>query len=79
MDQHDPAAHDPAQKDPAKARFLTIQAVRLSGVALAVLGALVLALILPLPEVAGYVLLALGALDVFVLPLVLARRWKSGE
>ena len=72
MDQHDPA---PA--DPAKARFLTIQAVRLSGVVLAVLGALVLGLVLPLPEVVGYVFLALGALDVFVLPLVLAKRWRS--
>lgn len=74
MDRHDPPAHDPA-----KTRFLTIQAVRLSGVALAVLGALVLALIVPLPEVVGYLLIALGALDVFVLPLVLARRWRSGK
>ena len=68
---------DPAPADPAKARFLTIQAVRLSGVVLAVLGALVLGLVLPLPEIIGYVLLVLGALDVFVLPLILAKRWRS--
>ncbi|MCP2017237.1 MAG: hypothetical protein OSA41_06425 [Erythrobacter sp.] len=67
------------QHDPAKARFLTIQAVRLSGVALAVLGALVLGKVLPLPEFVGYIFLALGAVDVFILPIFLAKRWRSGE
>ena len=67
------------QHDPAKARFLTFQAVRLSGVALAVLGALVLGQILPLPEFVGYIFLALGAVDVFILPIFLAKRWRSGE
>ena len=62
-----------------KARFLTIQAVRLSGVALAVLGALVLGQILPLPEFVGYIFLALGAVDVFILPIFLAKRWRSVE
>jgi len=71
--------HDPAQHDPAKARFLTIQAVRLSGVALGVLGALVLGKILPFPEIVGYIFLVLGAVDVFILPLFLARRWSSNK
>ena len=74
MDQHDPAQHGPA-----KARFLTIQAVRLSGVALGVLGALVLGKILPFPEIVGYIFLVLGAVDVFILPLFLARRWSSNK
>ena len=60
--------------DPAKARFLTIQAVRLSGVATAVLGG-----ILPLPEIAGYILVALGVAEIFILPIVLAKRWRSGQ
>ncbi|AXK41931.1 hypothetical protein DVR09_05890 [Erythrobacter aureus] len=72
MDQHDPAPHDPA-----KARFFMIQAVRLSGVVLGVLGALVLGEILPLPELVGYLLLAFGAFDVFILPTILAKRWSS--
>ena len=63
--------------DPAKARFLTIQAVRLSGVVTAVLGALVLGGILPLPEIAGYILVALGVAEIFILPIVLAKRWRS--
>lgn len=70
---------EPQTSDPARQRFFTIQAVRLAGVALAVLGALVLARIVPLPEVAGYVLLLLGAADVFILPQVLARRWRTPQ
>ena len=69
--------HDSSATDPAKARFLMLQAVRLSGVALGVLGALVLGKILPWPEVLGYLFLALGAVDVFILPQILARRWRS--
>ncbi|RZP20141.1 MAG: hypothetical protein EVA34_07495 [Erythrobacter sp.] len=65
--------------DPAKARFLTIQAVRLSGVVTAVLGALVLGGILPLPEIAGYILVALGVAEIFIIPIVLAKRWRSGQ
>lgn len=65
--------------DPAKARFLTIQAVRLSGVVTAVLGTLVLGGILPLPEIAGYILVALGVAEIFILPIVLAKRWRSGQ
>ncbi|HBR85112.1 MAG TPA: hypothetical protein DD861_13170 [Erythrobacter sp.] len=65
--------------DQAKARFLTIQAVRLSGVVTAVLGALVLGGILPLPEIVGYILVALGVAEIFILPIVLAKRWRSGQ
>ncbi len=65
------------QHDPAKARFFLIQAVRLSGVVLGILGALVLGEILPLPELVGYLLLAFGAFDVFILPTILAKRWSS--
>ena len=70
---------EPAAHDPAKARFLIIQAVRLSGVVMGVLGALILGDILPLPRFAGYALLAFGANDIFILPLFLTRRWRSGE
>lgn len=67
------------QHDPAKARFLTIQAIRLSGVVMGVLGALVLGGILPLPELAGYIFLALGVFDIFILPIILAKRWRTPE
>ena len=66
-----------AQSDPAAARFWALQAIRLSGVVLGILGALILARIVDLPPVAGYLFLLVGALDVFVIPLMLARKWKS--
>ncbi|MEZ5680336.1 MAG: hypothetical protein R3E14_03465 [Erythrobacter sp.] len=68
-----------AQNDPAAGRFWAIQAIRISGVILAVLGALILGEIIDLPTEVGYVFLVLGALDVFVMPLVLARRWNSSR
>lgn len=71
------AQPDPHAGDPARARFFALQAIRLSGVALGVLGALVLGQVLPLPEIIGYVLIAFGAFDVFVLPPILAKRWRS--
>ena len=43
------------------------------------LGALVLGGILPLPEIAGYILVALGVAEIFILPIVLAKRWRSGQ
>ena len=61
----------------AKQRFVAIAAVRWSGVAIAVLGMLVLAGKLDWPAVAGYFLIAVGALDALVMPLVLSKAWKS--
>jgi hypothetical protein len=67
------------QHDPAKARFFMIQGVRLSGLVLGVLGALVLGKILPLPEIVGYILLVIGAFEIFIMPLFLTKRWKTPE
>lgn len=66
-----------AERDPAAARFWTLQALRLSGVVMIVLGAMVVAGTLDLPDLAGPVLIALGMADFFVLPLLFSRRWKS--
>jgi hypothetical protein len=72
-------AHD----DPARGRFFTIQAVRLTGVACVVLGMLVAThrIALPgwLPAWLGYVLIANGLVDVFVIPRALARKWRTPE
>jgi len=63
--------------DLAKTRFLRIQIMRLSGVALAVVGALTIAGKIDLPIEAGYALLFIGVLDALFMPTLLARRWKS--
>lgn len=68
-----------AQTDPAKARFWAMQWIRISGVILAILGALILARIVDLPAIVGYIFLIMGALEVFAMPLLLARKWKSDK
>lgn len=58
-------------------RFFVLNAIRLSGVALVLIGILVLNRAIELPEVVGWVLLAVGLIDVFVMPQVLARKWRT--
>lgn len=65
-------------KDPAFARFATINAVRLIGAACVVAGMLICAGRLgDLPVWSGYILIGNGLIDVFVLPLFLARKWRT--
>ena len=68
-------------RDPAAARFAIIQIVRLSGVALVLLGLAIqsgrVAALSEIPAMVGYVLIAVGLIDTFVAPAVLARRWRT--
>jgi hypothetical protein len=64
-------------KDPAKARWLAIVAVRWTGVVLVVLGLLVQSGRIALPPVVGIVFVLVGLFDAFVMPVFLARRWKT--
>ena len=64
-------------EDQARNRWAVIQVVRAGGVVMAILGLLTIEGIVPLPEVAGYVLLALGLAEVFLMPTLLARKWSS--
>ncbi len=63
--------------DPAKARWMAIQMVRWTGLALFILGLLVYAKKIDLPIEAGWVLMAVGLLDALFMPSQLARRWKT--
>lgn len=69
--------------DPARRRFFTIQAVRLAGVAFVVVGMLIASGRIELPEWLppwlGYLLIANGLVDVFVIPTRLARKWRTPE
>jgi hypothetical protein len=68
-------------RDPAAARFAVIQLVRVSGVALVLLGLLIqarrLAVFATVPGWVGYVLAVIGLLEVFLFPRLLARRWRT--
>jgi hypothetical protein len=61
----------------ARGRFMALQMMRLSGIALVVFGLLVINGKLSLPAIVGYVMLVVGVVDALVLPSVLARIWKS--
>jgi hypothetical protein len=68
-------------RDPAVARFAVIQAMRASGAMLVMGGFAVLshhfATLAGVPDLVGYILLGVGLADFFVVPQVLAKRWRS--
>ena len=69
------------QPDPAAARWAVIQIVRVVGVATLLAGVLHTAGRIPLladvPRWFGYVLVGIGFVEVFLLPQLLAKRWRS--
>lgn len=71
-------APDP-ERDAARSRFIVLQAMRFGGVLLAIFGALIIAGKVDLPVIAGYGLFLAGVIEATVVPLVMARAWKSGR
>lgn len=65
--------------DPAVWRFWALNFTRLLGVGCIIAGMLLSAgRILPqLPQWAGWLLIANGLVDVFVLPVMMARKWRT--
>ena len=64
--------------DLARKRFLTLGLIRLAGVAFAFLGAAFIAKRWIEPaEIIGGLLIAIGAVDVLVIPIILAKRWRT--
>ena len=61
----------------AKKRFIAIQAMRFMGVAMVILGLLIIRGTIDLPAIVGFVLVAIGIVDALFMPIVLTRRWKS--
>ncbi|MCB2078597.1 MAG: hypothetical protein KDE55_12975 [Novosphingobium sp.] len=63
--------------DTARAKFFAIQALRLSGLGLVMVGLLIVNGVIDLPEMVGYMLFVVGLLDALIMPGVLSRMWKS--
>lgn len=63
--------------DPARARFFALQFMRLGGLAMVIVALLGLNHVLPIPPVAAWPLLVLGLVEIFVIPQMLARQWRS--
>ena len=61
----------------ARSRWMIMQVMRVSGAAFVVVGALIAAGKTSLPPLAGTVLMLVGLLDATVVPLLLARRWRT--
>lgn len=70
---------EPPPRDPARARFAAITLIRMSGAVLVLLGILITEGKLALPWWIGLILTLFGLFDVFAMPLILARRWKSPD
>ena len=68
-----------AEPDPAASRFWLLQLTRLSGAAMVVVGALIVAEAIALPYALGIALLVLGLVEFFVIPTQLAKRWSSRD
>ncbi|OYX47481.1 MAG: hypothetical protein B7Y87_01040 [Sphingomonadales bacterium 32-64-22] len=67
---------DPAP-DPAQGRWIMLQLMRLGGVLLAVGGLVIIGGAIAGPPALGYGLLLLGLFEFFVMPVMLAKRWKT--
>lgn len=63
--------------DPAFARFMVLNAVRFAGVLLVLVGIAVVRGVIELPREAGYVFLVVGIVEIFVMPQILARKWRT--
>jgi arginine exporter protein ArgO len=71
---------DPTQNDAvARNRLLIIMLARLSGVVMFALGVLVIKGTIEMPEMVGYALVAVGIVEVLVIPQILVKRWRSDK
>jgi hypothetical protein len=72
---------DPVGDDVARRRWIFIQLMRVGGVAFAILGILMARDVVDIGgednRLVGYGFIAIGLLDAFVVPLYLARKWRS--
>jgi uncharacterized protein YjeT (DUF2065 family) len=69
--------YDPVSEDVARGRWMTINALRIAGVTMVIVGLLTVRGVIEIPAFAGYALIAVGLLDVFLVPRTLARKWRS--
>lgn len=69
--------HEPVSEDVARGRWLAINMARIGGVAMVIVGILVVEKMFEFPAIAGYALIAVGLLDIFLVPQILARKWRS--
>lgn len=76
-----PPEGDRPSGDPARDRWMIIQLARIMGFAVVLLGILVARGVVDLAgdanRIVGYALIAVGLLDGFLVPRMLARKWRT--
>jgi hypothetical protein len=73
-----PPEHNGAVDDAdARTRFFVIGATRLIGVAIVLVGILALKGRIAIPAPAAYAFITFGLFDVFWVPLILAKKWRT--
>jgi hypothetical protein len=65
--------------DPAKKRFFALVLIRWTGVALVLVGMMINAGRIAAPGILGVLLVGFGLFDALVMPVILARRWKTKD
>ena len=68
---------EPVSEEVARGRWMVINVTRLAGVAMVIVGIMGLRGVIEYPAVAGWILVGVGLLDIFLMPMVLARKWRS--
>lgn len=68
---------EPVSDEAARNRWMVINLARLGGAAMVVVGLLITAGRVPAPQWVGYPLIAVGLFAVFLVPQLLARKWRS--
>lgn len=67
-------------EEQAKQRFFLLAGIRLSGVVLAFLGiAIVMKRLIEPADIIGTALIAIGAFEVILLPVLLMRSWRTKD
>jgi len=68
---------NPVSDDVARGRWLALNAIRMAGVAMVLVGILAVQDVFEFPSFAGWFLIGIGLVDIFVVPQIMARKWRS--
>lgn len=67
------------ETDPAVRRFWILQLVRFGAVLMVMAGVAIVSRMIDLPAIAGYILILLGAVEFYVVPMLLSKGWRSKD
>tara|TARA_A100001391_G_scaffold66729_3_gene42465 strand:- start:52857 stop:53078 length:222 start_codon:yes stop_codon:yes gene_type:complete len=67
------------EADPAQGRWIMLQLMRLGGALLTLGGLVIIGGAIAGPPVLGYGLVAFGLFEFFVMPIMMAKRWKTPD